>query len=248
MELLMSLPGNIQDYVLVELVADVTPVLNLRLVSKRHKFEADKLLDRLTRHLKSQEHYWSRELQSLQSILTKQLLPPLTAVLRHTSESDSALSAPLDCRVVVAGMKLAGLVSNGIGSDYYPLWELRPERLPGALKELDLFHLSTESITSASEAVVSDEKLHPGLSLSVNRFIRLTRDLLLSDHFQSLRRHYLSLEHLQVIHTRLLRILMRLYLMKTNQFYPLSPLRSLSLGFESETEAVLAASGFDPAS
>lgn len=244
MDLVLSLPACLQEFLFVELLADLTPLFHLRLVSKKYRFEADRVLSRLTREMKSQENYWGRELQGLRQKLASDLLPSVLGALRKGAEWSESLSRSSDCRVIVAGMKLAGLLSGGVESDYYPQWEFKPERLHAALKELDFFHLTDKAFAYISELQVSDADLTTPLALTVNRFMRAVQELRTTPLFLSTQRRFLTLERLQAIHTRLLRVLMRLYLMKTNQFFPESPLHVLISGAESEAKAKYASARF----
>jgi len=238
MDLVLSLPACLQEFLFVELLADLSPLFQVRLVSRRYRFEADRVLSRLTRELRSQENYWVRELQGLRQRLASELLPSVLSTLRRGAEWNESQSCSADCTVVVAGMKFAGLMSGGVVSDFYPLWEWRPERLPTVLKDTDFLHLPEEAFSHISDLQVSDEDLKSPLALTVNRFTRAVKELRTAPRFLSIQRRFLALERLQAIHTRLLRVLMRLHLMKTNQFFPESPLQVLISGAESEAKAI----------
>jgi hypothetical protein len=244
MDLVLSLPAGLQDFLFVEMLADLAPLLQVRLVSKRHRLEAERVLSRLTRELRSQENYWTREMKELRLVLANELLPPVLSTLGKGLEWSESRVESADCRVIVAGMKLTGLLGKGAGLDYYPLWELRPERLPKALKTLDFFHLSDELVSCISELHVNEKDLKDPLALAVNRFIQSVVELRADPRFQATQKRFLSLESLQTIHARLLRILMRLYLMKTNQFFPSFPLNTLISSAESEAKAIYESARF----
>ena len=239
MDLALSLPGSLQTALFVEMLGEVGPLLALRLVSKAHKLTADRLLARLTRELKLQEEYWPGEVRKLENTLKGGLMRAEYNALWGRLTGGEQGEDNEDWEVMEVGLKVAGIAGERTSRDDCR-YMLRYDSLRPALASVSLFRLTETQESLVSRLPPSLSVQSPPLSQSVHQFLVAVQRLLASPHFSVLKRRFAECVRNSATVRRCVRVLVRLQMMKTGQFFPRASLNVFVSKAEDEARKVYA--------